>query len=220
MVSAQLPGVLQSLSPVLDRYGYLAVAVVVAVEGIGIPAPGQIILLAAGVYAASGQLNLIAVLILALLAAVAGDNLGYAIGHYGGRPLVRRFGRYVLLTEDRVAATERFFGGRGNMIVLVGRFVDGLRQAVGPVAGLAQMSWRRFLTYNIVGAVAWVGTWILVGYFAEKHIPTIYAKFREYEAYVLAALAVAVIALLARWRYRRRQTGEDDREALDTSAGR
>jgi len=207
---SQLPGVLQSLSPVLDRYGYLAVAVVVAVEGFGVPAPGQIILIAAGVYAASGQLNLFAVLILALLAAVVGDNLGYALGHYGGRPLVRRFGRYVLLTEDRVAATERFFAGRGNTIVLIGRFVDGLRQAIGPVAGLAQMRWRRFLTYNIVGAVAWVGAWVLVGYFAEKHIPTIDAKFRQYETYVLASVAVVLVALLARWLYRRRQ-------ALDTS---
>ena len=113
-MSQQLPGVLESLSSVLDHYGYLALVGVVAVEGIGIPAPGQIILIAAGVYAASGHLNLFAVLILALLAAVIGDNLGYAIGYYGGRPLVRRFGRYVLLTEDRVASTERFFHGRGD----------------------------------------------------------------------------------------------------------
>ena len=201
----------------LDRYGYLALAGIVAVEGFGIPAPGQLVLIAGGVYAASGQLNLFAVLILALLAAVAGDNLGYALGHHGGRPLVRRFGRYVLLTEDRVAATERFFAGRGNMIVLVGRFVDGLRQAIGPVAGLAQMRWRRFLTYNVVGAVGWVGTWVLVGYFAEKHIPSIYAKFREYETYVLAAVGVVLVGLLARWLYRRRQPSDEDRAALDTS---
>jgi membrane protein DedA with SNARE-associated domain len=161
-MSSQLPGVLNSLSLVLDRYGYLALVGVVAVEGIGFPAPGQIILIAAGVYAASGQLNLVAVLICALLAAVIGNNLGYAIGHYGGRPLVRRFGRYLLLTENRIAATERFFHGRGNTVVLVGRFVDGLRQAIGIVAGLAEMQWRRFLTYNIVGAIAWVGIWVLV----------------------------------------------------------
>jgi membrane protein DedA with SNARE-associated domain len=207
-MSSQLPGVLHALSPFLDRYGYLALVGVVAVEGVGIPARGQIILIAAGVYAASGQLNLIAVLILAFLAAVAGDNLGYAIGHYGGRPLVRRFGRYVLLTEDRVAATERFFSGRGNTVVLVGRFVEGLRQALGIVAGLAQMRWRLFLTYNIAGGFAWVGVWVLVGYFGQKHIPAIYAKFREYETYLLAALAVVVIALLARWLYRRRREAE------------
>ena len=205
-MSSQLPGVLQSLAPVLDRYGYFAVVGLVGIEGIGIPAPGQIILIAAGVYAAAGQLDLIAVLTLALLAAVIGDNLGYAIGHYGGRPLVRRFGRYVLLTEDRMAATERFFCGRGNMVVLIGRFVDGLRQAIGIVAGMAQMRWRRFLTYNVVGAVGWVGIWVLVGYLAQTHIPTIYAKFQQYQICVLVALAVLVIALLARWLYRSRQS--------------
>jgi membrane protein DedA with SNARE-associated domain len=193
-----LPGFLDSLSSVLDRYGYLALVGVVSIEGIGIPAPGQIILIAAGVYAASGQLNVVAVLILALLAAVIGDNVGYAIGHYGGRPLVRRFGRYILLTEDRVAATERFFHGRGNMVVLIGRFVDGLRQAIGIVAGMAEMQWRRFLTYNIVGAVVWVGIWVLVGYLAQTHIPTIYAKFVQYQTYLLAAVAVVVIAA---WRW-------------------
>ncbi|OBF92958.1 alkaline phosphatase [Mycobacterium sp. 852002-51163_SCH5372311] len=204
-MSSQLPGVLHPLSSVLDHYGYLALVGVVAVEGVGVPAPGQIILIAAGVYAASGHLNLAAVLILALLAAVIGDNFGYAIGYYGGRPLVRRFGRYVLLTEGRVAATERFFHGRGNMVVLIGRFVDGLRQAIGIVAGLAEMQWRRFLTYNVVGAVAWVGLWVLVGYLAQTHIPVIYAKFVQYQTYLLIAVAVVLIGLLTRWLYRRRQ---------------
>lgn len=202
-MSSQLPGFLNSLSSVLDRYGYLALVGVVSVEGVGIPAPGQIILIAAGVYAASGQLNLAAVLISALLAAVIGDNLGYAIGHFGGRPLVRRFGRYVLLTEDRVAATERFFRGRGNTVVLVGRFVDGLRQAIGIVAGMAQMQWKRFLTYNVVGAILWVVLWVLLGYLAQTHIGTIYAKFQQYQTYVLVALGVVVIALVTRWAYRR-----------------
>jgi membrane protein DedA with SNARE-associated domain len=204
-MSSHLPGLLHSLSSVLDRYGCLALVGVVAIEGIGIPAPGQIILIAAGGYAASGQLNIVAVLIFALLAAVIGDNLGYAIGHYRGRPLVRRFGRFIFLTEDRVAATERFFRGRGNMVVLAGRFVHGLRQAIGIVAGMADMQWRRFLTYNIVGAIAWVGIWVLVGYLAQTHIPKIYATFLQYQTYVLAALAVVVIALLTRWLYRRGQ---------------
>jgi len=135
-----------------------------------------------------------------------GDNLGYAIGHFGGRPLVRRFGRFVFLTEKRVEATERFFHGRGNMVVLVGRFVDGLRQGIGIVAGMAQMQWRRFLTYNVVGAIGWVGLWVLVGYSAQAHIPTIYAKFDQYQIYLLVAVAVVVVALLTRWLYRRQRT--------------
>ena len=203
-MSAQLPGILQALSPALDRYGYAAVIGLVGVEGFGIPAPGQTILIAAGLYAGAGRLNLIIVLAAGLLAAVGGDNLGYAFGHYGGRPLVLRFGRYLLLTEDRLAAAERFFARHGNLVVPVARFVDGLRQANGIVAGLAQMPWWRFLGYNALGATAWVGLWVLVGYLAGDHIATIYTEFERYEKYVLAALIVVVISVLGRWAYRHR----------------
>jgi membrane protein DedA with SNARE-associated domain len=150
-MSSQLPGVLHSLAPVLDRHGYTAVIILVGVEGFGIPLPGQTVLLAAGIYAGTGQLNVIMVLALGFLAVAVGDNIGYVIGRCGGRRLVLRFGRYVLLTEERVAATERFFAKRGNIVVPVARFIDGLRQANGIVAGMAHMRWWRLLAYNALG---------------------------------------------------------------------
>lgn len=203
-MTAQLPGILQSLAPVLDRYGYAAVLALVGVEGFGIPAPGQTVLIAAGIYAGTGQLNVTLVLALGFIAAVAGDNIGYAIGHFGGRPLVLRFGRHVFLTEERLAAAERFFAARGNIVVPIARFIDGLRQANGIVAGLAQMPWWRFLFYNALGAAAWAGVWVLLGYLAGDHIEAIYDEFQRYEKYVLAAVAVILIAVLARWKLKRR----------------
>lgn len=203
-MTAQLPGILHSLAPALDRYGYAAVLALVGVEGFGIPAPGQTILIAAGIYAGAGQLNLALILTLGFVAAVGGDNIGYAIGHYGGRPLVLRFGRRVFLTEERLAAAERFFAARGNIVVPIARFVDGLRQANGIVAGLAQMPWWRFLGYNALGAAAWVGLWVLVGYAAGDHIGTIFHEFQRYERYLLAAVALAVVVALVRARLTRR----------------
>jgi membrane protein DedA with SNARE-associated domain len=203
-MTAQLPGILQSLAPVLDRYGYAAVLALVGVEGFGIPAPGQTVLIAAGIYAGTGQLNVTLVLALGFIAAVAGDNIGYAIGHFGGRQLVLRFGRHVFLTEERLAAAEHFFAARGNIVVPIARFIDGLRQANGIVAGLAQMPWWRFLSYNALGAAAWVGVWVLLGYLAGDHIEAIYDEFQRYEKYVLAAVAVILIAVLARWKLKRR----------------
>src|ERR1700753_3269001 len=108
-MSDALPGVFQSLTPVLDHHGYAALIVLVGVEGFGIPFPGQTMLIAAGIYASSGHLNLVAVLLLGLLAAIGGDNIGYGMGRCAGRRLVLRFGRYVFLTEDRLRSTERFF---------------------------------------------------------------------------------------------------------------
>lgn len=205
LMSAQLPGILQSLASVLDRHGYAAVVALVGVEGFGIPAPGQTVLIAAGIYAGAGRLNLAVVLALGLLAAVVGDNVGYAIGHYAGRPLVLRFGRYIFLTEDRLATAERFFAKHGNVVVPVARFIDGLRQVNGVVAGLAHMRWWRFLAYNVLGAIAWVSLWVLVGYVAGDHIAAIYTEFQRYEKYFLAALAAVVIAVLIRWLIKRRQ---------------
>ncbi|MBW0019746.1 MAG: DedA family protein [Mycobacterium sp.] len=203
-MSSPLPGVLGSLAPLLDRYGYAAVIVLVGLEGVGIPLPGQIVLIVAGVYAGVGQLHLLLVLAAGLLAAIGGDNVGYAIGRYGGRRLVLRFGRYVCLTEKRLAATERFFARRGNIVVPVGRFVDGLRQATGIAAGLAQMGWRRYMTYNALGSAVWVGIWVFAGYLAGDHIEAIYDGFFRYEKYVLAAGAAAALAVLVGWVLKRR----------------
>ncbi|MDT5135951.1 MAG: hypothetical protein QOD58_213 [Mycobacterium sp.] len=203
-MSSELPGVFQSFAPTLDRYGYAAVILLVGLEGVGIPLPGQIILITAGIYAGAGHLNLFLVLILGLLAATGGDNAGYAIGRYGGRALVERFGRYVFLSNKRLQATERFFAKRGETVVVLGRFVDGLRQASGIVAGLAQMGWRRYLTYNALGSTLWVGVWVFAGYLAGNHIAALYAEFERYQNYLLAAFVGIVLAALAGWAIKRR----------------
>src|SRR5579862_5512112 len=97
-----LPGVLHTLEPTLNHYGYLAVAAFVLLEDFGVPVPGETILILGAVYAGTGRLNVVAVGLIALIAAVIGDNIGFAVGHIGGRPLVERFGRYVLLTPRRL----------------------------------------------------------------------------------------------------------------------
>jgi membrane protein DedA with SNARE-associated domain len=203
-MSSDLPGVFQSFAPTLDRYGYAAVVLLVGLEGVGIPLPGQLILITAGIYAGAGHLNLFLVLIAGLLAAVGGDNAGYAIGRHGGRALVLRFGRYVFLTEKRLDATERFFDRRGEVFVVAGRFVDILRQASGITAGLAQMGWRRFLFYNAIGSTLWVAVWVFAGYLAGNHIAALYDGFHHYQKYLLAAFLVIVAAALAGWAIKRR----------------
>jgi membrane protein DedA with SNARE-associated domain len=110
----QLPGVLQALEPTLNSYGYLAVIVLVLIEDFGVPVLGETTLILAAVYAGAGRLNVILVGLFAFLAAVAGDNIGFAIGHFGGRPLVERYGRYVLLTPERLDKASEFFQRHGG----------------------------------------------------------------------------------------------------------
>jgi membrane protein DedA with SNARE-associated domain len=203
---AQLPGFLESLAPLLDHWGYATVAFLLFVEDFGVPAPGETVLIAASVYAGTGRLNIVAVGVIAFAAAILGDNTGYAIGRFGGRELALRYGRYVMLTEERLDKAEAFFNHHGGKIVAVARFIEGLRQANGIIAGITGMRWPRFLAFNALGAALWVATWTTVGYLAGDHITTIYDAVGRYSLYALGAAAVIVILLVIRHRRRRTST--------------
>lgn len=207
-VQPVLPGIFRSLAPTLDHYGYLAVAGLLFLEDFGTPfIPGETILISAAVFAGAGRLNVVAVGLVAVLAAVLGDNVGYLIGRLAGRELVLRWGRYVLLTEERLSRAEGFFSRQGGKIVTVSRFIDGLRQVNGIVAGVTEMAWMKFLAFNVTGAVAWVGCWVAVGYTAGDHIDAIYRWFSRLALYALAACVVLVVAMVLRHRRRKGSRG-------------
>ena len=209
-MSAQpLPGILARLAPVLDHYGYAAVGVFILVEDFGIPVPGETILIAAAVYAGAGRLSIVGVGLVAVLAAIIGDNIGYAIGYFGGRALVLRFGKYVHLTSERLDRAERFFDRYGGWVVAGARFIEGLRQANGIVAGTIRMHWLKFLAFNALGAALWVGLWTSVGDLAGGHITVIYHTITRYSLYFLIGLAVAAVALIVRLVVRRRRRAAD-----------
>lgn len=204
---APLPGFLGSLAGPLNHFGYWAVLLLVMIEDFGIPVPGETVLIAASVYAGTGRLNVVAVGVVGFTAAVIGDNIGFAIGHFGGRAVVLRWGRYVRLTEERLAKAESFFDRHGAWIITFARFIEVLRQANGIVAGTSGMRWRRFLAFNALGAALWVGTWVSLGYLAGSHIGTIYHYITEYSLYLLIALGVLLAGYIA-WRllrHRRRR---------------
>jgi membrane protein DedA with SNARE-associated domain len=213
-----LPGLLAHLAPLLDHYGYLAVAGFVALEDFGIPVPGETILVAAAVYAGAGRLNIWAVAVIAIVAAIIGDNIGYAIGRFGGRALVLRLGRYVRLTSERLDKAEGFFRRYGGIVVTVARFIEGLRQANGIVAGISRMPWPKFLAFNALGATLWAGSWSLIGYLAGDHITAIYNAVTRYGLYLLIALGAGVAALIIRAVVRRRRRARGLTRRLGDSA--
>jgi membrane protein DedA with SNARE-associated domain len=207
----QLPGVLGTLAPLLDRYGYLAIAGLIMLEDFGVPVPGETVLIAGAIYAGAGRLNIVTVVVIAVAAAVVGDNIGYAIGRFGGRQLVLRFGRYIFLTPTRLDTAERFFTRHGGKIVTVARFIEGLRQTNGIIAGTTGMPWRRFLASNTLGAALWVAVWAGLGYLAGNHITAIYEQIHRYQLYALGALGVVLAAVIT-WhllRHRRTPQGTD-----------
>ncbi|MER7754188.1 DedA family protein [Kitasatospora sp. NPDC097643] len=212
--STPLPGALAGLAPLLDHYGYLAVALLVLLDNCGIPVPGQTILILASVYAGAGHLDFAAVVLIAFAAASLGNSLGYLIGHTGGRAFVHRWGRYVLLTPARMERADGFFARHGGKVVTVARFVDGLRQTNGIIAGTTEMPWRRFTPFNLLGAALWTGVWATFGYLAGANIGAVYRTAIRYQLWLAIGLGVLAAVLILRQvlRYRRRR-----RE--DTGAG-
>ena len=191
---ADLPGFLHGVAPLLDRWGYLAVAGVIGVESFGVPAPGQTIMVAAAIYAGAGRMNVFVVGAIAFVAAVLGDNIGYWIGVRGGRSLVHRFGKYIFVTPERLARAERFFTRRGSWIVMVARFIDGLRQLNGVIAGITAMPWRRFLLYNAIGAALWVGWWTTLAYLLGTHLVDVTEHLHKYKWWAIMGIVLVVAA--------------------------
>jgi membrane protein DedA with SNARE-associated domain len=200
-----LPGALHSLEPTLDHYGYLAITGLVLIEDFGVPVPGETVLILGAVYAGTGRLNIALVALLGFCGALIGDNIGFAIGHFGGHRLAERYGRYVFLTPERLDKATAFFERHGGKIIIIARFVEGLRQANGIIAGTTGMHWRRFLVFNAIGAALWVGVWVTIGYVSGNHIDSIYATAIRYDAYIGAAVVVLLIAYIARRVVRRRR---------------
>jgi membrane protein DedA with SNARE-associated domain len=214
-----LPGFLAIVGSYLGHYGYWAILLLVMLEDFGIPVPGETILIAGAIYAGTGRLNVVAVGVVGFAAAVVGDNIGFVIGHFGGRALVLRWGRYVFLTEERLEKAEQFFDRRGGAVITIARFLEGLRQANGIIAGISGMHWLRFLAFNALGAALWTGTWVSTGYFAGNHITTIYHYITQYSLYALIALAVLLVAwILYRVRRARRARQAKERSQVKPQA--
>lgn len=145
-------------------YGYAALFAGVFLENLGIPVPGETVLLAAGFFAKQGTLRLSIVIPCAIVAAILGDNLGYWVGRRGGRRFVERRGKYIGLTPDRLLSAEDYFRQHGPRTIFFARFISGLRVIAALAAGVTHVPWPTFLFYNAAGAVAWATAMGFVGF--------------------------------------------------------
>ena len=186
------------LAPPADL-GYLALFGIVFAESSGLPVPGETALLAAGVLAGAGHLDVWTVIAVAVGAAILGDNLGFAIGRRGGRRLLLRPGRMVRWRRRSLARAERFFGRHGHQAVFLARWVPVARYLTPLTAGAATMPWRRFLAYNAAGAVAWCTTMALLAALAGP------AAAASVSGLGLAATAAGALAGAARAMIARRR---------------
>jgi membrane protein DedA with SNARE-associated domain len=199
-----LPGVFGSVAPYLSDYGLLAVALFVLLENLGLPVPGEAVLVTGAVFTVSGRLDLTLLVSVAVVAAVVGDNLAYGVGRFGGRAAVVRVGRRVGVTAAHLDRVEGFFARHGGKVVVAARFLPLLRHLNGVCAGVSRMPWRRFLVANALGAAMWVAVWTAVGRLAGGHLDTVDRGLTRFTPYVGGALAALLLGLVVRRRLRRR----------------
>jgi membrane protein DedA with SNARE-associated domain len=205
-----LPGFLNSLTGPLEHYGYGAVALLLLLENIGVPIiPGELAMIAGAVFAGTGRagLNVVAVGIVAVATAIAGAEIGYLIGKYAGRELVLHYGKYVLIKPRHLDRAEAIVSRYGGIVVIIARFIVGLREANGIIAGITQMRWLTFGFFNALGACAWVATWVSIGYAVGDHIGPIYDDVNRFALYLLLALVVLLAGYIVRRVTRRRRAG-------------
>ncbi|MFB3738243.1 MAG: DedA family protein, partial [Candidatus Velamenicoccus archaeovorus] len=196
-------------------WGYVIVGAATFLEnsvGAGVIVPGETLVIVGGFYARIGDLGLAVVALAACLGAVLGDNVGYLLGRRYGRGLLERHGRKLLITPERLARADRYYRSHGGKTVFLGRFIPVVRSVGFILAGVAGMDWRRFVVYDLVGAVLWGVGHSLLGY-------AIGASYERWKGYLtpggLAILAVLLLLIGASKLLATRRRVESDLDELE-----
>jgi membrane protein DedA with SNARE-associated domain len=197
---------LEYIQEIAREYGYWAVFGGIALENTGIPLPGETITIVGGFLAGSGELNYWYVLGSTIAGAVLGDNFGYWLGKLGGWPLLTRIGKIFKIDPSHLEKARQEFSKNAAKAVFFGRFVAILRIFAGPMAGIAQMSYPRFLLCNFGGATIWALIVVSLAFFLGKLIPLISLLKLISQFGLIALIIVIAWIIIPIWWSKRNQS--------------
>jgi len=174
--------------------GYPGILALMAIESSILPLPSELVMPPAGYWIAKGKMSLPIVLVCGTAGSVIGALVNYWVAQLLGRAFVRRFGRYVLLSERSLERAERYFAAHGEISTLVGRLLPVIRHLISIPAGVARMPLARFVSYTAVGAFAWCSVLTGIGYFLGRHEDAL--RNEEVQHYVSRVLVVLIPLLV------------------------
>jgi membrane protein DedA with SNARE-associated domain len=182
-----------SIAHLIHDYGLVVVAGVIGLEGVGLPFPGETVLILASIFAGTKhELNIVSVVLTATAGAVVGQMIGYVIGREFGYWLLLRYGFYLRITESRIKLGEYLFLRHGSKIIVIARFVPVLRSLAGILAGANRMPWREFLFANIVGAIAWASFFGFAAYMLGREVERVAGPL-----VIVVGIAAVIVVILA-----------------------
>lgn len=208
--------ILELLRSALVQYGYWSVALALLLENAGVPVPGETVLLLASFLAFSQHtLHLPYIILIGTIAATIGDNIGFAIGHYGGRPLLHRYQHIFRIPSNILSRGERLFQRYGAATIFFARFIFGMRVVAGPLAGVLRMPWRQFVIFNFAGATVWVSVISGIGYVFGRNWDLL-VHFVKRADLVIALIALAFVLI---WWRRSKKRNEKEKENKSAASG-
>lgn len=189
------------ISTLLGNLNYGTIFVLMLLESTVVPVPSELVVAPAAYHAASGQLNVLMVVLLATLGADVGASINYFVALYVGRPVIYRFansrcGHLCLLNQEKVEKSEKYFDNHGVVATLTGRLIPGIRHLISLPAGLARMNYWKFLLYTTIGAGAWHTILAAMGWYLHAVVPEseLETTITHYNHYIVGAI-VAIVAI-------------------------
>jgi membrane protein DedA with SNARE-associated domain len=202
---------LSFIKDVLSAIGYPGVFLLMTIEGFGIPIPSELTMPFSGFLASSAGGNkfvLPAAVAAGAVGEITGGIIAYAVGYYGGRPVLDRYGRVVFLSPEELERGETWFARYGDWIVLVTRLLPAIRSFIALPAGVVRMPFWRFLLYGAIGSVIWCTALALLGHTLGQHWETVSSDLRRYNV-IIVVVVVLLIAFAVYHRLRRRTRPSD-----------
>jgi membrane protein DedA with SNARE-associated domain len=196
-----MPDFAHHLTRLLQAYTYPVLLLLVMLESLGIPLPGEIALVTAAAYASLGHISIFIVIVLAAVGATVGGVLGYLVGLRGGLPLLAHYGGYIGVRRSHIDRAHGFFERNGAKTILFGRFIALLRTWAAVIAGAAAMSFTKFVTYNTLGSIVWAVVFGWLGYYFGRDLPLLESYIARASFGLFVAIAIGMAAYFIWKRY-------------------
>jgi membrane protein DedA with SNARE-associated domain len=176
----------------ISSTGYVCVYILMALESMVVPVPSEAVMPFAGFLIASGDFNFPLVILFSTVGSITGSLISYYVGAWGGRPFIEKCGKYVFLNKHHLDLTEKYFNRRGDITILVCRFIPVVRHLISIPAGIGKMKLPRFILYTLIGAGIWNTFLAYVGYFLKSNWTEVLKYSNVIDIFIIVAIIVAI----------------------------